>query len=145
MGNIEKIEEMNTFLKTCYLEKPLHFEILKLLKKRHDDGEKPPLTQGELVALKLGVDHDGKKIVIAKIDNCIIGALSEEDAKDIRPYILSGWDEDQLFICQVNKYDENASEDKMLSIAIYVKHYSKEDEPTDETEAENIAAGTAKT
>lgn len=139
MGKIEKIKEMDTFLKTCYLEKPLHFEFLKLLKKRHE-GEKNPITIGELVALKLGADHDGKMIVVAKIDNFVVGALTEEDAKDIRPYIQSGWDEDKLFTSQVNKYDESAAEDKMLSIAIYVKQFSKKIEPEDKIEDDNVVA-----
>lgn len=123
------MDNMNTFLKVCYLEKPLHFEVLKVINT---------LKAGTEVEIILEPDDDGKKIIVAKVNDNRIGMLSDEDAKDIKPYLVSGWDKGELYDCQISRYDEKAPENKMLSIAIYVKEYKEE--RRNEIEAEEPAA-----
>lgn len=50
----------------------------------------------------------------------IIGILSEEDSKDIKPYLKVGWTDD-LFSCRISRYNADADENKRFSVAIHIK------------------------
>lgn len=114
---------MDTFVKECYLQKSLHYQILDAL----SDGDKP-IDPGKPIMLKSETDDEGKTVIVATAGNYKVGILSDEDAKDIKPYIIAKWIENRLFKCQVYKQDTMATENKMISIAIYVKEYVQTEE-----------------
>ena len=109
---------MATFIKECYLQKSLHYQILDALA----DKDKP-IDPGKPIKLASGKDDDGKTVIVAPARNYKVGVLSDEDAKDIKPYILANWVEDRLYECKVYRQDTKATENKMISIAIYVKEF----------------------
>ena len=129
---------MDKFLKECFLQKTNQFNALKLLHGKdsvltfqisgeHDyvlkllHGKDPVLTLGtELVLGFEDVTKSGKKSIVAKYGDDIIGILSEEDSKDIKPYFEAGWT-DNLFSCRISRYNADADENKRFSIAIYIK------------------------
>lgn len=112
---------MATFIKECYLQKSLHYQVLDAFA-----NEATPLEQGKPIMLSSEIDDDGKLVVVASAGDFKVGILADEDAKDVKPYIIAHWINDRLYECKVYKKDETASENKMLSIAIYVKEYPNE-------------------
>ena len=114
------METKKQFLKECFLQKTNQFDALEFLPNKLRPGTE----------LFLGVDAkiDPTKIpVVVKKDKGkdakIIGILSEEDSKDIKPYFYAGWAGD-LFQCRISRYNADADENKRFSIAIYIKKKS---------------------
>lgn len=104
------------FLKECFLQKTNQFDALKVL---HEKG--PVLTLGAKLVLDFkDMTESGKMPIVAKYGNDIIGILSEEDSKDIKPYFYAGWAGD-LFQCRISRYNADADENKRFSIAIHIK------------------------
>lgn len=110
---------MDKFLKECFLQKTNQFNALKLLHKKD-----PVLTLGAKLVLDFkDMTESGKKSIVAKYGDDIIGILSEEDSKDIKPYFEAKW-RDDLFSCRISRYNADADENKRFSIAIYIKERS---------------------
>ena len=124
---------MDTFLKTCYLEKVLYYQILDAIV----DKENEPLSIGKPILLDDEKDEDGKTVVVAKACGFTVGILSDEDAKDIKPYVTSKWTKGGLYECKVHKFDAKEEENKMLSIAIYIKQYNEK--KSENNQAEGVA------
>ena len=109
---------MNKYLKECYLYKTNQFDALRLKKfcpKAIEIG-----AELKLKCEKHDMTAQGK--VVAKTlegDGTIVGVLSDEDAKDIKPYLEMEWNE--VFLCRVSKNDFKADENKRLSIAISIR------------------------
>lgn len=105
---------MDKFLKECFLQKTNQFNALKLLCAN-------VLTLGKGLVLDFkDVTESGKKSIVTKHGNDIIGVLSEEDSKDIKPYLEAGW-RDDLFSCRISRYNADADENKRFSVAIHIK------------------------
>lgn len=112
---------MDMFLKECFLQKTNHYDALKVLGENEN-----ALKIGTSLELDLG-DDEGKKCVIAKSGNSIIGSLSEEDSKIILIFLNAGWN--MVFECRICKNDPKADENKRYSIAIKIKdHHADEAE-----------------
>ena len=104
------------FLKECFLQKTNQYEALEELSK-----QKNPLDLGSKLFLCFDEEYDkDKKIVFAKTQKTekAIGALSEEDAKDIKPYLKVG--RTDLYECRISRYDKDGDENKRFSIAIFI-------------------------
>lgn len=106
------------FIKECFLQKTNQFDALEVLFNNVDS-----LKLGTTICLKTDSDLDkGETQVFAKLEmdeeEKTIGVLSEEDAKDIKPYIETK--RTDIFSCLISKYDKEADENKRFKIAIFV-------------------------
>lgn len=114
------------FIKECFLQKTNQFDALEVLFNNKDS-----LKLGTKICLETDSDLDkGETQVFAKLEsdkNKTIGVLSEEDAKDIKPYIDTK--RTDIFSCLISKYDKEADENKRVKIAIFV--ICKEDAKND--------------
>lgn len=112
---------MIKFIKECYLQKTNQYNALCVWSKINNLG------------VELAISFDEKEEnVIARLTSDlskIIGGISEEDSKSLRPYLEAGWNkydkntnkiENPLFFGSVSRVDEKADENKRLSICIYV-------------------------
>jgi len=110
------------FLKECFLQKTNQYEALDVLfptnKKKREKDENPldlgsPLSlcfdkeEKMVFAISETKDYKGKKI----------GILSEEDAKDIKPYLEVG--RTDLYECKISRFDKDGDENKRFSIAVF--------------------------
>lgn len=84
-----------------------------------------------------------KKLVFAKTkvkdgniegEEKTIGILSEEDAKEIKPYLEVG--RMDLYECRISRFDKDGDENKRFSIAIFI--VSKEHANQQQDRAEEI-------
>lgn len=122
---------MDKFLKECFLQKTNQFNALEFLPDKLSIGTE----------LFLGVDAtiDPMKIpVVVKKDKSekpkIIGILSEEDSKDIKPYLEAKWTDD-LFSCRISRYNADADENKRFSVVIHIKKKRSNAETPEPTQA----------
>ena len=109
---------MGKFLKECFLQKTNQFDALRL--KKFCPAAIEIGSELKLECEKEDTTAKGK--VVAKTlegEGTIIGILSDDDAKDIKPYLEMEWNE--VFICRVSKNDFTMDENKRLSIAISIK------------------------
>lgn len=108
------------FLKECFLQKTNQYDALDLL-----INSKEALKLGSELVLDFKEVEAGKHKVVAKTKDGgkIVGILSEEDEKEVKPYLEVG--RTDLFLCRISKYDEKGDENKRFSIAIFIK--SKEE------------------
>ena len=113
---------MDKFIKECYLQKTNQYNALCVWSKIKKLG------------VELAISFDEKEEnVIARLKSDlskIIGCISEEDSKSLRPYFEAGWNkydngtkkiENPLFFGSVSRVDDKADENKRLSICIFVK------------------------
>ncbi|MDO4737329.1 MAG: hypothetical protein Q4A50_01770 [Bacteroidales bacterium] len=111
------------FLKECFLQKTNQYEALDVLSKDEND-----LRLGSFLFLCFDEKKDKeKKLVFAKTkvkdgniegEEKTIGILSEEDAKEIKPYLEVG--RMDLYECRISKFDKDGDENKRFSIAIFI-------------------------
>ena len=115
------------FLKECFLQKTNQYEALDVLSK-----DENYLKLGSSLFLCFDEKNDKeKKLVFAKTkvkDGNIegeektiektIGILSEEDAKEIKPYLEVG--RMDLYECRISRFDKDGDENKRFSIAIFI-------------------------
>ena len=111
------------FLKECFLQKTNQYEALDVLSKDEND-----LKLGSFLFLCFDEKKDKeKKLVFAKTkvkdgniegEEKTIGILSEEDAKEIKPYLEVG--RMDLYECRISKFDKDGDENKRFSIAIFI-------------------------
>ena len=104
------------FLKECFLQKTNQYDALEVL-----SNDKNALNLGSELFLCFDEKFDkDKKIVFAKKKNTekAIGALSEEDAKDIKPYL--DVERTDLYECRISRYNKYGDENKRFSIAIFI-------------------------
>lgn len=109
---------MGRYIKECYLQKTNQFDALRLIKFCPAAIE----IGSELKLEYEKQDTACKDKVVAKTldgEGTIIGVLSDEDVKDIRPFLEMDWNE--VFLCRVSKNDFTMDENKRLSIAISVR------------------------
>lgn len=112
---------MGKFLKECYLQKTNQFDALEV---RQDSNNLKMSTQ---LQFKLDEGEDGKKeVALFTLPNnpCgvkKIGVLDSNDSKDIIKFLQSGWLENSLFECVVCRFDDEADENKRISVAIKIK------------------------
>lgn len=111
---------MGKFLKECYLQKTNQFDALEVLKNSDN------LRVSTKLQFRLDDGEDVKKDValytIAEnpADEKKIGVLSSDESKDIRTFLEAGWINTSLFECIVCRYDDNADENKRISVVIKV-------------------------
>lgn len=111
------------FLKECFLQKTNQYEALDVLSKDEND-----LKLGSFLFLCFDEKKDKeKKLVFAKTkvkdgniegEEKTIGILSEEDAKEIKPYLEVG--RMDLYECRISRFDKDGDENKRFSIAIFI-------------------------
>ena len=104
------------FLKECFLQKTNQYDALEVL-----SNDKNALNLGSELFLCFDEKFDkDKKIVFAKKKNTekALGALSEEDAKDIKPYL--DVERTDLYECRISRYNKDGDENKRFSIAIFI-------------------------
>lgn len=112
---------MGKFLKECFLQKTNQFDALRLKKFCPTAIE----LGSELNLVYEKEDSLAKDKVVAKTldeKGNVVGILSDEDAKDIKPYLEMGWNE--VYLCRVSKNDFTMEENKRLSIAIFIRKKS---------------------
>ena len=111
------------FLKECFLQKTNQYEALDVLSKDEND-----LKLGSSLFLCFDEKNDKeKKLVFAKTKvkdvniegeektiEKTIGILSEEDAKEIKPYLEVG--RMDLYECRISRFDKDGDENKRFSI-----------------------------
>ena len=131
------------YLKECFLQKTNQYdalEVLCILSKLSKEKEL------KLLGSPLSLCYDEKQeIVFAKtkvkdgniegeektIENTI-GILSEEDAKEIKPYLEVG--RMDLYECRISRYNKDGDENKRFSIAIFIvskEHVNRQQERPD--------------
>ena len=83
-----------------------------------------------------------KKLVFAKTkgkdgniegEEKTIGILSEEDAKEIKPYLEVG--RMDLYECRISRFDKDGDENKRFSIAIFIVSKEHANQQQDRAEA----------
>ena len=130
------------FLKECFLQKTNQYEALDVLSKDEND-----LKLGSSLFLCFDEKNDKeKKLVFAKTkvkDGNIegeektiektIGILSEEDAKEIKPYLEVG--RMDLYECRISRFDKDGDENKRFSIAIFIVSKEHANQQQDRAEA----------
>ena len=107
------------FLKECFLQKTNQYEALDVLSKDEND-----LKLGSSLFLCFDEKNDKeKKLVFAKTkvkdgniegEEKTIGILSEEDAKEIKPYLEVG--RMDLYECRISRFDKDGDENKRKQI-----------------------------
>ena len=126
------------FLKECFLQKTNQYEALDVLSKDEND-----LKLGSSLFLCFDEKNDKeKKLVFAKIkvkdgniegEEKTIGILSEEDAKEIKPYLEVG--RMDLYECRISRFDKDGDENKRFSIAIFIVSKEHANQQQDRAEA----------
>ena len=126
------------FLKECFLQKTNHYEALDVLSKDEND-----LKLGSSLFLCFDEKNDKeKKLVFAKTkvkdgniegEEKTIGILSEEDAKEIKPYLEVG--RMDLYECRISRFDKDGDENKRFSIAIFIVSKEHANQQQDRAEA----------
>lgn len=122
------------FLKECFLQKTNQYEALDVLSKDEND-----LKLGSSLFLCFDEKNDKeKKLVFAKTRNIegeekTIGILSEEDAKEIKPYLEVG--RMDLYECRISRFDKDGDENKRFSIAIFIVSKEHANQQQDRAEA----------
>ena len=130
------------FLKECFLQKTNRYEALDVLSK-----DENYLKLGSSLFLCFDEKNDKeKKLVFAKTkvkDGNIegeektiektIGILSEEDAKEIKPYLEVG--RMDLYECRISRFDKDGDENKRFSIAIFIVSKEHANQQQDRAEA----------
>lgn len=107
------------FLKECFLQKTNRYEALVELSK-----DKNALDPGTPLCLCFDENLDKEqKLVFAKKtingnEGKTIGVLSDEDAKDIKPYL--DVERTDLYECRISRYNKDGDENKRFSIAIFI-------------------------
>ena len=124
------------------MQKTNQYEALDVLSKDEND-----LKLGSSLFLCFDEKNDKeKKLVFAKTkvkDGNIegeektiekkIGILSEEDAKDIKPYLEVG--RTDLYECRISRFDKDGDENKRFSIAIFIVSKEHANQQQDRAEA----------
>lgn len=130
------------FLKECFLQKTNQYEALDVLSKDEND-----LKLGSSLFLCFDEKNDKeKKLVFAKTKvkdvniegeektiEKTIGILSEEDAKEIKPYLEVG--RMDLYECRISRFDKDGDENKRFSIAIFIVSKEHANQQQDRAEA----------
>lgn len=126
------------FLKECFLQKTNQYEALDVLSKDEND-----LKLGSSLFLCFDEKNDKeKKLVFAKTkvkdgniegEEKTIGILSEEDAKEIKPYLEVG--RMDLYECRISRFDKDGDENKRFSIAIFIVSKEHTNQQQDRAEA----------
>lgn len=126
------------FLKECFLQKTNQYEALDVLSKDEND-----LKLGSSLFLCFDEKNDKeKKLVFAKTkvkdgniegEEKTIGILSEEDAKEIKPYLEVG--RMDLYECRISRFDKDGDENKRFSIAIFIVSKEHANQQQDRAEA----------
>jgi len=130
------------FLKECFLQKTNQYEALDVLSKDGND-----LKLGSSLFLCFDEKNDKeKKLVFAKTKvkdvniegeektiEKTIGILSEEDAKEIKPYLEVG--RMDLYECRISRFDKDGDENKRFSIAIFIVSKEHANQQQDRAEA----------
>jgi len=126
------------FLKECFLQKTNQYEALDVLSKDEND-----LKLGSSLFLCFDEKNDKeKKLVFAKTkvkdgniegEEKTIGILSEEDAKEIKPYLEVG--RMDLYECLISRFDKDGDENKRFSIAIFIVSKEHANQQQDRAEA----------
>ena len=126
------------FLKECFLQKTNQYEALDVLSKDEND-----LKLGSFLFLCFDEKKDKeKKLVFAKTkvkdgniegEEKTIGILSEEDAKEIKPYLEVG--RMDLYECRISRFDKDGDENKRFSIAIFIVSKEHANQQQDRAEA----------
>lgn len=126
------------FLKECFLQKTNQYEALDVLSKDEKD-----LELGSFLFLCFDEKKDKeKKLVFAKTkvkdgniegEEKTIGILSEEDAKEIKPYLEVG--RMDLYECRISRFDKDGDENKRFSIAIFIVSKEHANQQQDRAEA----------
>lgn len=126
------------FLKECFLQKTNQYEALDVLSKDEND-----LKLGSSLFLCFDEKNDKeKKLVFAKTkvkdgniegEERTIGILSEEDAKEIKPYLEVG--RMDLYECRISRFDKDGDENKRFSIAIFIVSKEHANQQQDRAEA----------
>lgn len=120
---------MGKFIKECFLQKTNQFDALSVWED---------LGMGKNVDLTY---DEKKEKIIARLESDkskVIGVLSEEDSKSLKPFFEAGWNTFEtengnlpeivsklLFYGTISKFDEKADENKRISICIFVKDASE--------------------
>lgn len=121
------------FLKECFLQKTNRYEALEEL-----SNDKNALDPGTPLCLCFDEDLDKvQKRVFAKKtindnEGKTIGVLSDEDAKDIKPYL--DVERTDLYECRISRYNKDGDENKRFSIAIFIvskEHVNRQQERPD--------------
>lgn len=127
------------FLKECFLQKTNRYEALEEL-----SNDKNALDPGTPLCLCFDEDLDKEqKLVFAKKtindnEGKIIGVLSDEDAKDIKPYL--DVERTDLYECRISRYNKDGDENKRFSIAIFIvskEHVNRQQERPDANSQHN--------
>lgn len=126
------------FFKECFLQKTNQYEALDVLSKDEND-----LKLGSSLFLCFDEKNDKeKKLVFAKTkvkdgniegEEKTIGILSEEDAKEIKPYLEVG--RMDLYECRISRFDKDGDENKRFSIAIFIVSKEHANQQQDRAEA----------
>ena len=121
------------FLKECFLQKTNRYEALEEL-----SNDKNALDPGTPLCLCFDedLDKEQKRVFAKKTINDnegkIIGVLSDEDAKDIKPYL--DVERTDLYECRISRYNKDGDENKRFSIAIFIvskEHVNRQQERPD--------------
>lgn len=118
---------MDKFIKECYLQKTNQYDTLSVWDEIQELG------------VELAISFDEKeRNVIARLESDpskVIGVISEEDSKSLKPYLEAGWNvynkeiiEKPLYIGKVSRVDDKADENKRLSICVFIKDASNYEE-----------------
>ena len=126
------------FLKECFLQKTNQYEALDVLSKDEND-----LKLGSSLFLCFDEKNDKeKKLVFSNTkvkdgniegEEKTIGILSEEDAKEIKPYLEVG--RMDLYECRISRFDKDGDENKRFSIAIFIVSKEHANQQQDRAEA----------
>lgn len=126
------------FLKECFLQKTNQYDALEVL-----SNDKNALNLGSELFLCFDEKKDKeKKLVFAKTkvkdgniegEERTIGILSEEDAKEIKPYLEVG--RMDLYECRISRFDKDGDENKRFSIAIFIVSKEHANQQQDRAEA----------
>ena len=121
------------FLKECFLQKTNRYEALEEL-----SNDKNALDPGSPLCLCFDedLDKEQKRVFAKKTINDnegkTIGVLSDEDAKDIKPYL--DVERTDLYECRISRYNKDGDENKRFSIAIFIvskEHVNRQQERPD--------------
>ena len=115
------------------MQKTNRYEALEEL-----SNDKNALDPGTPLCLCFDEDLDKEqKLVFAKKtindnEGKTIGVLSDEDAKDIKPYL--DVERTDLYECRISRYNKDGDENKRFSIAIFIvskEHVNRQQERPD--------------